>query len=364
MDSVTEPEIDLPVYARSGSGACWTIDTIFQEDFARQVEARGALLVMDALSFPWEAFAPLLDRIVLFLVLPEQLSGPEIATAFAEPMSRITFFDRVYLTRDDQAFVVNRFDLHRGQWTRFQEGMDIAALARADFTARGTPPKDGFDRESDPGAYWQERARVLSALSPELAVCSIRHSLAENKIMHLEQVGVLTDALRSVRPTRDGWRIIEFGCGIGRVLNEVRKLGAELHGVELSPHLLEICRRNLPQAACVQGDISQPDVTQMGSMDVALFVTVLHHLTAAGKLVALRNALGTLRIGGRLLLLEDFGASTKVENPITMPLTVTEVQELVAAAGGGAMILEEVRTLTYSHVLGTRTAVMMMRKVC
>lgn len=352
------------VFDRSGSESDWTIDTVFSGRFDVEVRDAGALLVLDSMSFPWEALAELVDSTVVYLVLPDRLSASETFKVFSKIVERLTFFDRLYYKHGDQAPLATDLSLHQGQWVRVSTDQEASSHALEDYSRRNSERRiDSAEPVEGPTDYWLSRGRALAARSPEHAVCSIRHSLAENKIMHVKQVRALRDVLTSIRPNRDSWRVVEFGCGVGRILSELGKLKAELFGIELSGELLDLCRMNLPLATCQQGDVTEAEVTDLGSMDLAIFVTVLHHLSADGKCTALRNALQTLRVGGRLVLLEDFVASTTVENPITMPVPIRDFFELAASVSCGSLVLEDARTLTYQHVLGTRTAILVMRKI-
>ncbi len=50
-------------------------------------------------------------------------------------------------------------------------------------------------------------------------------------------------------------RVLEAGCGAGRILGYLVALGGEVHGVDTSPRMLEYCRRAYPEALLSQGDL-------------------------------------------------------------------------------------------------------------
>src|SRR5262245_21993932 len=60
-----------------------------------------------------------------------------------------------------------------------------------------------------------------------------------------------------------GSPILEIGCGTGRVLIPIARAGVEITGVDLSPHMLRICRDRLDhepevvqsRVTLVQGDM-------------------------------------------------------------------------------------------------------------
>lgn len=51
-------------------------------------------------------------------------------------------------------------------------------------------------------------------------------------------------------------RVLEAGCGAGRVLGYLVELGGEVHGIDLSPAMVEFCRATYPAAHVWVGDVS------------------------------------------------------------------------------------------------------------
>ena len=56
----------------------------------------------------------------------------------------------------------------------------------------------------------------------------------------------------------EGARILELGCGTGRLLAELRPSTGV--GIDLSPHMVEIARRNHPELQFICGDFEDPSV--------------------------------------------------------------------------------------------------------
>jgi SAM-dependent methyltransferase len=50
-------------------------------------------------------------------------------------------------------------------------------------------------------------------------------------------------------------RVLEAGCGAGRILGYLVALGGEVHGVDTSARMLEYCRHTYPEALLAQGDL-------------------------------------------------------------------------------------------------------------
>lgn len=51
-------------------------------------------------------------------------------------------------------------------------------------------------------------------------------------------------------------RVLEAGCGAGRVLGYLVEMGGQVHGIDLSPAMVEFCRVTYPAADVRVGDVS------------------------------------------------------------------------------------------------------------
>jgi SAM-dependent methyltransferase len=56
-------------------------------------------------------------------------------------------------------------------------------------------------------------------------------------------------------------RVLELGCGAGRLLGYFVQLGAATHGIDISPAMVEYCRRTYPAADVRVGDLSEVAAT-------------------------------------------------------------------------------------------------------
>ena len=52
-----------------------------------------------------------------------------------------------------------------------------------------------------------------------------------------------------------GRRVLEVGCGAGRILGYLLALGGEVHGTDISPAMVDYCRRAYPDAIVRVGDL-------------------------------------------------------------------------------------------------------------
>lgn len=100
-------------------------------------------------------------------------------------------------------------------------------------------------------------------------------------------------------------RVLEIGCGVGRMTHRLAQLSAAVVAADVSPNMLTACRRNLAgfdnvEFTLLPGDGSLPGV-EPASIDVAFsYITFQHVPSAAAQQRYLNEAARVLRPGGRL----------------------------------------------------------------
>jgi len=161
------------------------------------------------------------------------------------------------------------------------------------------PPADSAI-EPEAGLSWAERA----ALDPLAAVLDPGdRSGARNRLIDRMQRAALRPALQS---GARGLRVLDFGCGTGRMTAWLAQLGHDPEGVDPVPEMIDAARAQHPglNFACA-GGAALPQ--QDASFDVVLTVGVLLYVVGdpdrmGPQLAELRRV---LRPGGRLLALEQ-----------------------------------------------------------
>jgi len=63
-------------------------------------------------------------------------------------------------------------------------------------------------------------------------------------------------------------RVLELGCGAGRLTGYLAEIASTAHGIDVSPAMVEFCRRTYPKAAVSEGDLRDMSALQTGSFDV------------------------------------------------------------------------------------------------
>ncbi|MCS5479448.1 class I SAM-dependent methyltransferase [Corynebacterium sp. YIM 101645] len=101
-------------------------------------------------------------------------------------------------------------------------------------------------------------------------------------------------------------RILDAGCGQGRVGGYLAARGHEVTGTDLDPILIEHARTLYPDATWLVGDLSTDEIPA-GNFDLVVSAgNVMGFLAEDGRLPALRNITQTLNPGGRFIV--GFGA--------------------------------------------------------
>lgn len=115
---------------------------------------------------------------------------------------------------------------------------------------------------------------------------------------------VEADLLLRHRDTLAG-RVLELGCGAGRLTGYLTVLGGRVHGIDLSPEMVAHCRRMAPEAAVEVGDLRDLSRFAGGAFDaVVAGFNVVDVLDDAERRTLLAE-LGRLIAPGGLLLMSS-----------------------------------------------------------
>ncbi len=121
-------------------------------------------------------------------------------------------------------------------------------------------------------------------------------------VLHEEQAHRAIAAVLGKRQARE---IVDIGCGSGRLLQTVARLlpEARLHGVDLSPYMLERAAERTGGVRLVHADgAALPFAAR--SLDAAIAVHVIGHTPAEAASALLHEAARVLRPGGVLVVLD------------------------------------------------------------
>lgn len=97
-------------------------------------------------------------------------------------------------------------------------------------------------------------------------------------------------------------RTLDIGCGAGRVLGYLAAMGGDAHGIDISPTMVELCRRRYPGVDTRVGDLETVRETISGPFDAILMTdNVLDVLDDERRRHALSNLRDLLADAGLLM---------------------------------------------------------------
>ncbi len=138
-------------------------------------------------------------------------------------------------------------------------------------------------------------------------------------------------------------RILDAGCGTGRVATRLAELGYDTVGVDLDPSMLDVARRHAPDLTWVEGDLAvlPEDVRTRPPYDLVVLAGNVVPLLAPGTLAAALGGLARV-LAPDGLLVTGFGTHL-AHLPPGCPVTPLEEYDDRADAAG----------LTRTHRFGT-----------
>ena len=139
-----------------------------------------------------------------------------------------------------------------------------------------------------------------------------------------DEYGFIADLYDFVRPYRDrqdvafyvdaakesGGPVLEVGCGTGRVLIPTARAGVDIVGLDLSPHMLAVCRERLghestavqSRVQLVQADMRNFNLERTFRLITVPFRPFQHLITVDEQRECLESIRRHLADGGRLIL--------------------------------------------------------------
>ena len=113
-----------------------------------------------------------------------------------------------------------------------------------------------------------------------------------------------------------GSPVLEVGCGTGRVLIPTARAGLDITGLDLSSHMLDVCRRRLrdepgpvqSRARLVQGDMRDFDLGRTFTLATIPF-RPFQHLTLVEDQLACLDSVHRHLVDGGALILDVFNPS-------------------------------------------------------
>ena len=132
--------------------------------------------------------------------------------------------------------------------------------------------------------------------------------------------------------TTPGGTWADFGAGTGNFTAALRDLlgpEATLYAVDVDGRALERLRGRLPGARAIAADFRHP--LALPPLDGALLANALHWVAAGEQAATLRRLAGSLRTGGRLLVVEY--ETRRATGAVPYPVPFERFRALAAEAG-------------------------------
>ncbi|RII20519.1 dTDP-3-amino-3,6-dideoxy-alpha-D-glucopyranose N,N-dimethyltransferase [Streptomyces sp. YIM 130001] len=131
-----------------------------------------------------------------------------------------------------------------------------------------------------------------------------------------------------------GARVLDAGCGTGRVMIRLAELGYDCVGVDLDASMLAVARRQAPELPWIQADLATFDPAGLdggADFDLAVAAGNIFPLLAAGTEAAtVARLAAALRPGG--LLVAGFGLDAD-HLPVPPTITLSDYDAYCAEAG-------------------------------
>ncbi|MEV0122116.1 class I SAM-dependent methyltransferase [Streptomyces sp. NPDC050703] len=131
-----------------------------------------------------------------------------------------------------------------------------------------------------------------------------------------------------------GARVLDAGCGTGRVMIRLAELGYECVGVDRDASMLAVARRQAPRLPWAQADLATLDLAELriaADFDLVVAAGNIFPLLAPGtEAMVVKRLTAALRPGG--LLVAGFGLDA-AHLPVPPTITLSEYDAHCDAAG-------------------------------
>lgn len=113
-------------------------------------------------------------------------------------------------------------------------------------------------------------------------------------------------------------RILDFGCGVGRSIEYIKKYfpGAQIYGCDISEESLKLAERYVPKEYLFQNDTVE-SVCEKGPFDLIILSCVLHHIDPKERKYWIDGLKKALAQGGHIVVFEH-----NVRNPATKSIVL------------------------------------------
>lgn len=147
----------------------------------------------------------------------------------------------------------------------------------------------------------------------------VRHALAEQPYLS-SALALFADSVR-----RSGGSVADMGCGPGQITAHLNELGIDAFGLDLSPQMIDVARRDHPGLRFEVGSIAAPELPDASVGGLIAWQSLIH-MPDEDVRVALEHFRRVLRPGGPVQLLFHAGNDSWVKtqgyggHPMNVPV--------------------------------------------
>ena len=199
----------------------------------------------------------------------------------------------------------------------------------------------------------------------EIAFFDDRGSTGGYDVFAPESSARLIETVVGLGRFQRGARVADLGCGAGVFTELLRQRGCDCIGLDLSPKLVQVARRNYPGVAFVEGDVEHLPFPAE-SFDGVLLSGIVHHLPDPRRCAA--EVFRVLRPGRRFVAFDPNRMNPFMwlyrdrSSPFYSPVGVTANERPVLAkevaavfgAAGFTVETEYLSDLRYRYVASSR----------
>lgn len=212
--------------------------------------------------------------------------------------------------------------------------------------ALGTPQDDWAQTRDRVETYFDRTAtQVWERLTSDAPVSKIRQTVRVGRDrMRAQMLARLPQDMR-------GLRVLDAGCGAGQMTAELAARGAEVMAVDISPALIDVARRRLPEALAPlvsfhAGDMLDPALGRFDhvmAMDSLIYYTESDLARALDALAARTAATVVFTVAPRTPLLMAMWRMGKLfpradRSPSMVPHSAKRLQRALRYAGSTASL--------------------------
>ena len=327
------------------------------------------LVILDALSFPYEVLSDEQWAVPMLVCLPHDMPSDDAVRVLEPALSRMGFFDLFAVRSDAEWDVLRRAHPFATSQRAPAPSDDPAAVVdfALDLVQRDVTTADAVEAPEryESVSYWRKRGEEVGPLSQHRAICSVHHDLRFNKAMHQAQADALVpqfDEVRTLGAGRD-LAILEIGAGVGRWATAFRPDGDRYTGVDISASMVEIARLNFPEHEFHVVDEDGRLPHEANTFDLVMSVTVLHHNPLDVRRALIREMWRVTKPAGHILLLEQVVAAAPRPDSTVYRMSVSDLVMDVHRASLGRVVLEHAEAVRYPHDEMYRSVLLRLTKL-